>query len=356
MSYKKHPRHITDQQFSDGTTIDGSRIDDAMRDVVEHVNNVPKGDLGRRFVQTQYVAGWQPVSPLNTPITIPNTTVPSFTHRMPWLPSINWPATGTINNTNKLGGSVVGSIPAENAASAIKNRHRFKGTNLGFGAEIDITSSDSAAWISGVQWAWSRRFAFTDPAILHDISIHLHADKTVEGQEPYGNTFRQSPQTGSAGSPTPGYAAGDASRDLIVLVDVAHPYTPEDTRMRSVVFLARDFGVTDSAFSRQPMGLLSSSAPTYTDMAPTFRGGPSNDSTETVGGILHRAHDLNIPLPAKSRVRLAVLIPQYKDDEVKSSWGIPSGREEGGLYLQPWSSQSYSAALTVLEEVSGGKD
>ena len=48
---------MTDEQFADGTTIDGSRIDKAMSDIVDHANNIPKGDMGRRFVQTQYVAG-----------------------------------------------------------------------------------------------------------------------------------------------------------------------------------------------------------------------------------------------------------------------------------------------------------
>ena len=356
MTYRKHPRHITDQQFSDGTTIDGSRVDDAMRDVVDHVNSIPKGDLGRRFVQTQYVAGWQPVSPYNTPIGA-GTTVPSFTHRMPWLPSVNWPATGSVSATNVFGSSVVGSIPAESATTAIKNRHRFKGTNLGWGAEIDVTSSDETVAISGIQWAWSRRFAFTEPAILHDVSIHLSTDRPwLIAGGPYRNTFLQA---AAYGGPAPGYAAGDSSRDLIVLVDVAHPFTPEDTRMRSVVYLARDFGVADSKFSRQPMGALSTDAPAYTDMAPTFRGGTANDQTETAGGIIHRAHDLNIPLPANSRVRLAVLIPQYQEEDVASGWGAPTGGlppAAGALRLTPWATQSYSSTLTVLEEVGDGKD
>ena len=346
MTYKKHPRHITNQQFADGTTIDGSRIDDAMRDVVEHVNEIPKGDLGRRFVQTQYVAGWQPVSPYHSAVT------GAETHHMPWLPTINWPPTGSVTATNALGNSVVGSIPGDLAGSAIKNRHRFKGTNIGFGAQIDVTSSDDANDISGLQWAWSRRFAFTSPAVLHDISVHLHSDVDTTAPAPYRNEFLYK---GTYGSVPPGYAAGDSSRDLIILVDVAHPFTPEDTRMRSVVYLARDFGAADSKFSRQPLGALSSG---YTDMSPTFRGGLANDHTETVGGILHRAHDLSIPLPAKSRVRLAVIIPQYDESVVKSQWGKPKGSSPSGgdLYAAPWGTQSYSATLTVLEEVSDGKD
>lgn len=58
MAYKKHPREITDQQFSTGTTIDGSRIDDAMSDAVDRVNDVPKSDIATRWTQTQYVMGF----------------------------------------------------------------------------------------------------------------------------------------------------------------------------------------------------------------------------------------------------------------------------------------------------------
>ena len=78
MAFKNHPRHITDEQFSDGTTIDGSRIDSAMDDVVSHVNNVPKGDLETRYVQTQFVAGWAP-----------NKFSLISLHQFPWLASMN---------------------------------------------------------------------------------------------------------------------------------------------------------------------------------------------------------------------------------------------------------------------------
>jgi hypothetical protein len=345
MTYRKHPRHITNQQFADGTTIDGSRIDDAMRDVVEHVNEIPKGDLARRFVQTQYVAGWQPISPYNG----------AETHHMPWLPTINWPPSNTAA-TNIFSGSVVGSAPE----NPIKNRHRFKGVFV-VGVHNDITTDDSTdlgtGKITALQWAWSRRFKFTSPAILHDIAIHMHTDRASGAHEPYRNDFEYD---GPQGELPPGELAGDAARDLAILIDVAHPFTPEDTQMRSVVYLARGFGAADSAFSKLPLPPLSSGgAFTYTDMFPTFRGGANNDNCETVGGIMHRAHDLNIPIPERSRVRVAVVIPQYQQLITKSSWGeavaspgTPSLRQ---MYESPWGTQSYSATLTVLEEIMSGK-
>ena len=51
-------RKITKHQFSDGTTVDGTRIDAALQDTTEYLNNVPAGDLATRYTQTQIVAGW----------------------------------------------------------------------------------------------------------------------------------------------------------------------------------------------------------------------------------------------------------------------------------------------------------
>ncbi len=39
MTWRKNPRTITKEQFSTGTTIDGDRIDNALDDVVERVND-----------------------------------------------------------------------------------------------------------------------------------------------------------------------------------------------------------------------------------------------------------------------------------------------------------------------------
>lgn len=59
-THKKSIRKITDEQFSEGTTIDGSRIDSALEDVRERAETMHKGDISTRFTQHQYVFGYQP--------------------------------------------------------------------------------------------------------------------------------------------------------------------------------------------------------------------------------------------------------------------------------------------------------
>lgn len=53
-------RVFTDQQFSDGTTIDGNRLERAMQELEDRLDTVPDGDLRNRWTQTQIVAGWAP--------------------------------------------------------------------------------------------------------------------------------------------------------------------------------------------------------------------------------------------------------------------------------------------------------
>ena len=50
----KSIRKLTDQQFTDGTTIDGNRIEEALQDLQQRMNRIPKGDIKHRWTQTQF--------------------------------------------------------------------------------------------------------------------------------------------------------------------------------------------------------------------------------------------------------------------------------------------------------------
>ena len=53
-------RHFTDEQFSDGTTIDGDRLEKALQDLEDYINNVPDGDFENRWLQSQIVLKYLP--------------------------------------------------------------------------------------------------------------------------------------------------------------------------------------------------------------------------------------------------------------------------------------------------------
>ena len=56
-THKKSIRKLTDKQFSQGTAIDASEIDDALEDSVERFNEMSTGDLSTRMTPTQFVFG-----------------------------------------------------------------------------------------------------------------------------------------------------------------------------------------------------------------------------------------------------------------------------------------------------------
>jgi hypothetical protein len=63
MAYEKGNRELTDEQFSEGTTIDGSRIDKAIEDIIDHQNDIPIGDMEAKWMPTTYVMAWAPSRP-----------------------------------------------------------------------------------------------------------------------------------------------------------------------------------------------------------------------------------------------------------------------------------------------------
>ena len=63
MAYIKGNRHITDEQFSEGTTIDGSRVDKAIEDIIDHQNDIPIASMEAQWMPTTYVMSWSPSRP-----------------------------------------------------------------------------------------------------------------------------------------------------------------------------------------------------------------------------------------------------------------------------------------------------
>lgn len=54
-------RYFTKQQFSDGTTIDGNRLEEALQELEELSDSVPMSAIKTRFTQSQIVFGWSPI-------------------------------------------------------------------------------------------------------------------------------------------------------------------------------------------------------------------------------------------------------------------------------------------------------
>ena len=78
-------RHITKEQFSQGTTIDGDRLEKAYSDVQDHYNNLPLRSMAN-LVQNQI--NWCTFQPVmvqtNFEVNGPNTGYQYLLRQHPW--------------------------------------------------------------------------------------------------------------------------------------------------------------------------------------------------------------------------------------------------------------------------------
>ena len=297
MAYKKHPREITNQQFSTGTTIDGSRIDDAMSDAVDRFNDVPRSDIATRWTQTQYVMGFSK----------PNTV---SIGTQPFLP---------IKNDD--------SFTINTPPETIQNPWRIKACDM-----IDLQPTEANA---NCQYAWTVPLYFARPVIVD--AIHVFLTKDREGIIEYNGPFLY-----GAVAPS-GSSTGDNSEDLSIVMHVDSPFAPEERTQNDVEVVRNKFQINRENFTQIPwhtyVTSTNSGGTAWTDMLPAQYpgGGPAGSAI-----ILD---DLNVPLHANARVRLAMVIPPLSltfGTRITNTWSST---------VATWGAAYYTMVLTVLEEI-----
>ena len=247
-------RVFTDQQFSDGTTIDGNRLERAMQELEDRLDTVPDGDLRNRWTQTQIVAGWAP------------------TVLAPGAPTIGaHPYLRIYNYINEE----FGTVGAANSDS--QNRYRLKGTKV---EHINITDFNTLSPDDDTQYAFTQSLIFSRPAIIHAFDVLMMQDTTTS-------------------SPAPAYKFGGAAATpgIDIQISVDNPWAPEDRTQNDVELHVYNFDDTLQRFSVAPTAATQ-------DMTPAFRGG-NND------GVAITKNDLAIPIHQGARVRFSVTIPRY---------------------------------------------
>ena len=353
MTWRKNPRTITKEQFSTGTTIDGNRLDNALDDVVDRVNDIPYGDLRKRWVPITYVAGWTPQSPFCLSSGTPTPTAGAGseasqngcvygTHHWPWMP--------VRNRIQSVAASTDGSSASDD--DRIANGYRLKGASVPgispFGkAEISATDYTPADdYPIGTQYAWTRSWFIVNPSILDAIDLVLEVDHaSLSGaSEVFKNNFEF-----STGKQPEGYP-DKSSRDLVITAAVDSEFAREDRNMADVEVMRKGFVINHSKFSPLPLPAVGS---TYQDMAPAV--GTTNVPGSTVQGIHVRLHNLNIPIHQNARLRIAVVIPSY---DAAAGSPIPhrnSGWNPNDFSVEyPWMQQKIHMSVTMLEEVTRG--
>jgi hypothetical protein len=305
MAYKKHPREITDQQFSTGTTIDGSRIDDAMSDAVDRVNDVPRSDIATRWTQTQYVMGFSKPNQIGI-------------GTQPFLP---------IKNDDSF---IYGTAP-----ETIQNPWRIKACDM-----IDVQPTEAAA---NCQYAWTVPLYFARPAIVDSIHVFLTKDNASDTGTPPALIEYNGGFVYGARFP-PGKAAAANSEDLSIVMHVDSPFAPEERSQNDIEVVRHRFQINRENFTQIPWHnyqvSTNNGGTAWTDMLPAQYpgGGPAGSAV-----ILD---DLNVPIHANSRARLAMVIPP-----LSATFGSGGYTNTWNSTTSTWGAAYYTMVLTVLEEV-----
>ena len=305
MAYKKHPRHITNKQFSKGTTVDGSDIDTALDQMVDHFNRIPKGDLKTRFTPATYVLGW---SPQREDV--------SVTSKLPWMPALNT-KTGATVASNSTG------------TPDVENPQRMKGYAVPGIFSERLENGSANPWLkNGMQYLWTTNVHFKDSVIVDSIYLIMTKDGASATSSPYDASWEWPATLGVADLP-PGVSAGDSATDLSMSLHVDHVYKSEDRSLNAVEIMKRNFEVKSQSVR------VASTAPT-SNMTPAYPGGE-------IAGHYSKIK-VNTPIPSRSRVRFSVCVPDYTNSRF------------GGTSKYPWQTnplfrQCYHLVMVVLEEV-----
>ena len=310
-------RRLTREQFADGTTIDGNRLEGALDDVVNRVNAVQIGDLKRRFFQTQYVGGYMPMPERGVGGAL--TGAPGVQDVFPWLPVYN----GRETTTNAAAQDFI------TPAAGFSNRYRMKGT---FNDDIEPERID-VAYVAD-QFVWSNSFLFFRPVIVIGVSVFVHVDE-VE----YDNPLVYS---SIVGEPPPNKTIGGTLVDMAVELSVDNPVSKEARNLNDIEYHRINFRFDSRRFSN--LGGVNGTEPgshTPTDMSPAH---PVNDGEVlTPGGMWLDDQNLNIPIHEGARVRLNMLIPKYTVGATSWPAGWQAGAHPEGddiYHNQYWRRQS----------------
>ena len=341
-------RKITKHQFQENTTIDGNRIQDAMNDIAERINDVPLVDLRKRMVKVQYVGGFNPNQAGHIRAGYDER---EYLRNSPFLSSYNKvPSTAGF-----IGG--------------IENPHRFKGYKVNDNInphefEIDLTGTDTGT--QGTYWTMEIPLDFHKPVIITDLVFYI----LVDGYYKYDNDFDED---GGSGGLIPAYNAGNQfqwgqtnfipsddhqwkwTNDIQIQLLVDNPYKPEDRKLSDVEVHKVDFAansqltVTPSfwganAYEPEEYALGTNMLP-----EPPLYNGITSNLGSGKNGLCIEIKDKDICIPAKGRVRLSIMIPQYQTsaqitEDLPNYTGAPYGPISCNNFKYSWN-------VTALEEV-----
>lgn len=263
------------EQFEQGCDISPSRIERNLDALLSALNVVKLHTQAARLVETNMVLGYQP----------------STTAGLPTLPFLS-----AYNNV-ALAASTL------EPPTTFQNPWRHKATGIPGDAVPELGT--------GNLWTWETSWVTTDPTMLKALTVLMATDST------YNNVF----QYGAA--PPTGKNVGQSSDDWAVQVFVDSALNSEDRRNNTVEQVWTGRAATPFQLSYfAPLAAWDTLQPQH----------PSDG----VNGLFIQLGVFTY-LPAGSRVRVAITVPQHIA-AAASSWG-----------LTPYAEQVLSVTATLLE-------
>jgi hypothetical protein len=355
MTWRRNPRTITKEQFSTGTTIDGDRIDNALDDVVERVNDVSHGDMKKRWVPITYVAGWTPQSPATIENATPDPSATGKSYDGEVAAMHHWPWLRVRNYHREVALGTLGAMPDDDVV--FTNPYRLKGVvapgihPYGIAEVYDPADFTVSTAPDGEQYAWTRSWFLEKPSILDAIDLVLeldHASSTLGAARPFQNTFLY-------GAEAPdGYDDGGDDHGLAITAAVDNEFDRESRNMADIEVLRKRFAINNSSFSTLPLAVTDSD---YLDFIPSCNNNAAlRNLATTIQGVHIRLRDLNIPIHQNARLRISVVIPSYPTDLQGGGWNPSTNFGPGASFAKayPWLQQKVHMTVTMLEEVTSG--
>jgi hypothetical protein len=245
-------RELTKEQFADGTTIDGNRIDIGVGDVVDRFNNIQPRDLKKRWVPNTIISGWAPSQFYN----FNNQERP-----LPW-----------VGGSNSISASVA---TGTTAPDAVLNDYIVKGMPL-------------------AQDYMSQSIHTSNPIIIQHVDAMFLLDDPAEPNAYFVGAWETPP------------APVIVSDDISVVVQVDNEFNKELRSMDSKVVARSSFVLNNEQITVNTRPTNAALFAAGDDMIPVgFTGGAFT-------GVHVRMRGLNIPIRRDARVRFFVSIPAFK--------------------------------------------
>lgn len=283
-------RELSKKQAQDGVTVSPADVlDRQVQDLLDAYNGLIPRHMTRHWTQSVIVMGQDCSEP-----------VLALQDQLPWMRARN-------DTTRTVGGVA--------PAQGYQNVYRVKGSVNPY-IDYDDANTDT-------QYVSTVSFAITDPAAIQAVSLFLRTDLT------FGNSF-----TWYGANRPPDKLLNEPLDDLVLEIAVDSPFDPERRASNASVFKRRRFLAQAELFTENaiPVGA--------TDMTPDFPG-----SLADFNALAIDARHLGILLPRDSRVRLSVVIPEYRAGFNENGW-VESG-------TRPWGSATMSGSVVLLEPTVG---